>query len=356
MSPPIPPVGRDELDALDESHQVPRGELVFARPIEDDGRLAAIALVAFPQASALDIVLAIGGILAIIVLGALLLSRRLSRPLQRITLAAQRFGRGELSARAQLQRRDEIGAVGRAFDEMCDRVTRLMTAQQELMANVSHELRTPLSRIQVTVDLLTDGIAEKAQELLPEIAQDLVELERLIDDVMLVARLDLSRAGDSAAATPLRLASVYVDELLDRAAARFRAQHRSHELIVEVAPDLPELTADCVLLRRAIDNLVDNARKYSEPGRSIRVSAFAGGAGIIIEVADQGIGIDEADLDQVFTPFFRGDRSRSRATGGFGLGLVLARRVVEAHGGAIDVSSVPGASTTVRLELPAVEV
>jgi signal transduction histidine kinase len=109
---------------------------------------------------------------------------------------------------------------------------------------------------------------------------------------------------------------------------------------------------DSVLLRRAIYNLLDNARKYSEPGSTIRVSASARERGVTIAVADSGIGIDDADLKQVFTPFFRSDRSRARQTGGFGLGLALARRVVEAHGGMIEIMSSIGRGTTVVIKLP----
>jgi len=353
VTPPLKPLPSHELAELDAPRPVQRGDVFYAHPIRQDGRLVAVAIIGFPQRSLASIIVSAGIILGILVMIGLLFARHLARPLQRIATAAQRFGRGELSARAQISSDDEIGAVGRAFDEMADRVTHLMTAQQELMANVSHELQTPLSRMQVAVDLLTDGIADQAKELLPEIAQDLAELERLIDDVMMVARFDLSRADGRSTGTPLRKSNVCVDELVQKAASRFRTQHQSHELVVEVAPDLPELCADPVLLRRVVENLVDNARKYSEPGSVIRLAAFARGAGVAIEVSDHGIGMDADDLKQLFTPFFRSDRSRSRATGGVGLGLVLARRVVEAHRGTIDVESVPGQSTTVRLELPA---
>jgi signal transduction histidine kinase len=288
-----------------------------------------------------------------LLVAAIFFARHLAKPLQSIANAADRFGRGELSARTNVRRNDEIGVAAHAFDEMADRVTGLMRTQQELLANVSHELRTPLSRIHVAVDLLIDGVSDQAKELLPEIAHDLGELERLVDDVLEVARLDLSRSRNKTAGTPLRMETVSPADLLHKAAARFRSHHQSHQLVVETAPSLPSLSADAVLLRRVIDNLVDNARKYSEPGTVIRATAAATAGGVRIAVTDSGIGMEESDLKQVFTPFFRSDRSRSRATGGVGLGLVLARRIVEAHDGKIAITSTPGCGTTVTLDLPA---
>jgi signal transduction histidine kinase len=235
---------------------------------------------------------------------------------------------------------------------MADRVAELMGSQQELMANVSHELRTPLSRIQVAVDLVTDGKSEQVKDLVPDIAPDLAELERLLDDVMTVAKLDLSRSRAAGSVVPLRVQSVSLETLLREAVSRFRSQHPMRELAVEIDPDVPELSADSVLLRRVVDNLLENARKFSDHDTTIRLSARATEAGATIAIGDGGIGIDEADLPHVFTPFFRGDRSRSRATGGVGLGLALARRIVEAHGGTIDIASKPGHGTIVTLALP----
>jgi signal transduction histidine kinase len=122
--------------------------------------------------------------------------------------------------------------------------------------------------------------------------------------------------------------------------------------VVELAPDLPAIEGDAVLLRRALDNLLDNARKYSPPDAEIRVIAARRGGDAVIEVIDRGEGIAPSDLDRLFTPFFRADRSRARATGGVGLGLALARRIVEAHGGTLLARSAPGAGTTMSIALP----
>jgi signal transduction histidine kinase len=146
---------------------------------------------------------------------------------------------------------------------------------------------------------------------------------------------------------------VEAQALLDKAAARFRTARPSHTLEVSTEGALPALDADPMLLRRALDNLLDNAGKYSESGTRVRLSARPTDAGLQVEIQDEGIGIDPNDLPHLFTPFFRSDRSRARTTGGVGLGLALARRIVTAHGGTLTLESQPGAGTTARIVLPA---
>ncbi|ATB43286.1 two-component sensor histidine kinase [Cystobacter fuscus] len=282
----------------------------------------------------------------------LFFARTLAVPLQKLAAAARSLGEGNLSTRVGLRRRDELGQVSDAFDEMAERITHLLRSQKELLANVSHELRTPLARIRVALDLANEGDAVLARESLADIAEDLGELERLVDDVLTTARLDLTTTQTPGATPPLRLERVETRALMDKAAARFRASRPEHTLDVRMDSTLPELEADPVLLRRALDNLLDNAGKYSEPHTTVRLSARRTDHGLEVEVADQGIGIDAKDMEQLFTPFFRSDRSRARRTGGVGLGLALARRIVVAHGGSLSLESQPGQGTTARVQLP----
>jgi two-component system, OmpR family, sensor kinase len=122
-----------------------------------------------------------------------------------------------------------------------------------------------------------------------------------------------------------------------------------------VQEPLPALDADPALLRRVLDNLLDNARKYSDDGAPVTLTARARAGDLDVEVRDRGIGMEAADVARLFTPFFRTDASRARGTGGVGLGLALARRVVEAHGGRISAESAPGAGTRIRFSVPAAE-
>jgi signal transduction histidine kinase len=190
---------------------------------------------------------------------------------------------------------------------------------------------------------------------LGEIAQDLVELERIVDDVLASARLALDASAPGTAPRMLvRAEHVDTPALLERSVARFRAAHPERPLSVKIDEKLPGISADAVLIRRVVDNLLDNAHKYTEAAaESIALEAWADGEDVVIEVQDHGIGIDQTDLGRLFEPFFRADRSRTRATGGLGLGLALARRVVDAHKGTIAFTSQLGKGTTARITLPA---
>ncbi|MFO0593173.1 MAG: HAMP domain-containing sensor histidine kinase [Polyangiaceae bacterium] len=293
-------------------------------------------------------------VLLVVAVSSLLMTWSFTGPLRRMSRAAQAFGQGDLSARSAVARRDELGEVSRAFDEMAERVTALLRAEKELLANVSHELRTPLTRIRIALDIAAEGDADAARESLADIAGDLDELERLISDILTAARLDLGEGESATGTLPLRKQRIDVAEMLDSAASRFRASHPDRPLDAEVAPNLPAIEADPVLLRRVVDNLLENAHKYTErKGASVSLTARREAASVRIEVADRGIGIAAADLPKIFRPFFRADRSRTRATGGLGLGLALAKRIVEAHDGEIHVESKLDEGTKVCVTLPA---
>ncbi|HEU4411288.1 MAG TPA: HAMP domain-containing sensor histidine kinase [Polyangiaceae bacterium] len=357
VEPPFGPAPAAERGAL------ARGEVLALAPgavfaagcFDPGGRLVAYGVglrspPRFALAGSTAIFFAVLGALA---LASVPLARSVSAPLERLSAAARAFGRGDLRARAGLRRRDEIGDLAVAFDEMADRIEALLRAEKELLANVSHELRTPLSRTRVVLELADAGDADAARAYLPEIAHDLGELERIVEDVMTAARLDLAAGRAGAGAPPLHLREVPFGGLLDAAASKFRETRPDRRLVVEAAPGLPTVLADPVLVRRALDNLLDNAGKYSSPPSAVELRARPEGGLVVVEVRDAGIGIDEADLPRLFAPFFRTDRSRARETGGIGLGLALTRRIVEAHGGAVRVESRPGVGTTVTLTLPA---
>jgi signal transduction histidine kinase len=291
----------------------------------------------------------LAAVLVVLAIGSYPTARSIAAPLERLTAAARRLGEGDLSARAGLRARGEVGELARAFDEMAGRLERLVRAERELLANVSHELRTPMARIRVALELAAEGDHEKARRYLAEIGDDLAELDALVEEILATARL----SGAGPAVLPVHRARVELGALLGEVAARFRAADPERPLALEVATGLPPLEADAPLLRRLVDNLLDNARKYSEPGTPVELSAREAPGAVVVEVRDRGIGVDPADLPHLFTPFFRTDRSRARGTGGVGLGLTLARRIAEAHGGTISAESRPGEGTTIRVVLPA---
>jgi signal transduction histidine kinase len=277
--------------------------------------------------------------------------RGITSPLERLTAAVRRFGGGELSARTGIDRNDEVGDLARAFDDMAARIERLVRSEKEFLANVSHELRTPLARVRVALEIASEGDEAKARACLREIAADLEELERLVQDVLTAARLDLARGRSGREVAALRRVALEAASLVEQAAERFRSLHPGRRLVVEASAALPRIDADPALLRRALDNLLDNACAYSDADQPVALRARTEGALLVIEVQDRGIGIAPEDQARLFTPFFRADRSRARNTGGVGLGLALAREIVAAHGGTIEVDSKPGEGAVFRLRL-----
>ena len=339
----LPPPTEDELGALSGSD---KWVLEYRRIIvrSDDGKMIGVYVpdhMGFPW----GFVLPLGaGVLLVVGLATLWFSRRLVRPLDSLALAAQKFGAGDTSSRARLVRDDELGDVGKAFDDMADRTSALISSQRQLMADVSHELRTPLARIRVALELAAED-PTAAKDVLSDVGTDLDEIDQLIADILTTARLDADHA-------PVAREPISVGELTDRAANRFTARHPDRKLEKTVDDAERAIECDPVLLRRALDNLLDNAAKYSEADKPITLTVHPNDTEVDFEIADKGIGMTKDELERAGTPFWRADTSRARRTGGVGLGLALARRIARAHGGDISLHSAPGRGTTVRLHVP----
>lgn len=335
-----------------------RGELTMLPTtivvvLRDDAGLVGYGLVRLrPPAPPRPGLSAIAVVLAVLAAVSLLLARRLLVPLRRLMQAAQAFGSGGVHARVGIPPRGALGHLGQVFDEMAGRVAELLQSQRELLANVSHELRTPLSRLRVALELAAESDGETARAELRLAEEDLGQLERMVEDVLSAASLDLASLRPGTNPGVLKQRRLDVAALADRTVRRF-ATTWSERRITFAAADRPLLVdGDAELLRRALDNLLDNARKYSETSAPIHVDAALEGDDVTITVTDAGVGIDAADQALVFTPFFRADRSRRRATGGVGLGLTLVDRIARAHGGSAELESEPGRGTRVTLRLP----
>ncbi len=279
--------------------------------------------------------------------------RWLSRPVEIVADATRRFGQGELGHRivipprverwmrrrrgqARAQRHepvDELYGLAVAWNDMADRIERLIVAQKELLANVSHELRSPLARMRVALELVPKSAVSSPEvhARLAEVERDLADLDRLIDDVLTTSRLDvMGTSGFSARLELTSLAGLFED-LGIRAAADPRFVGKP--ITVSIDPGFEPVVVDPALLRRALWNLLENAAKYGSP--PIEVHVDVDGAAVIISVEDHGPGIPPADRERIFEAFQRGDRARTPGgePGGFGLGLTLARRVAEVHRG-----------------------
>ena len=276
---------------------------------------------------------------------AALLARRISRPLERLTAAVRRLGTGDLAARAPLDqqtwwrprspsRGDELAELTQAFNDMAERIERLIAGQNELMANVSHELRSPLTRIRVALELLPRD--EEADARLHDVEADLDELERLIEDVLTTARLD-------ATGLPPHPSRMDARQVMADLAERASRDPATAGLTVSLGGSASvECVADPALLRRAVWNLIENAAKYGAP--PITLAAEREGSDVVLSVTDEGAGIPPEERERVLAPFYRLDKARTPEgpTHGFGLGLTLAHRVAEVHGGRIVIGPANG--------------
>jgi signal transduction histidine kinase len=340
-----PPTSR-ELKTLRDEKWVLAWRRIVVR--SDDSRMIGVYVPntpGFPWGFVLPLS---AGVLLVVGAATLWFSRRLVKPLDTLAATARQFGAGDTDARARLTRDDELGDVGRAFDDMADRTAALLSSQRQLMADVSHELRTPLARIRVALELAAeDPVA--AKDVLTDVGTDLDEIDQLIEDILTTARLDADHAS-------VKREPISVGELADRATKRFSVRHPNRKLEHSVDDAERAIECDPVLLRRALDNLLDNAAKYSEASAPVSFTVHPNGKSVEFEIVDQGVGMTKDELERAGTPFWRADGSRARKTGGVGLGLALARRIARAHGGEVSLVSAPGRGTTARLQIPLEEV
>lgn len=288
--------------------------------------------------------LAAGGVA--LVMGSILFFQ-IIRPLHSLSAAARGIAQGDLSWRAWVGDKDEVGQVALTFNQMADTLQRYAIDRRNTIADIAHELRTPLSVIQGNLEAMLDGVLSPTPEELASLHQEALLLNRLITDLR---TLSLAEAGQ------LRLEKRAVDagELIRQVVERMslRAQEKNITLDAEATEGLPEIQADPERLTQAVTNLVDNALRYTPPGTRVTVSAQLVPGGLELSVADTGPGIQPEDLPHVFDRFWRAEKSRNRETGGSGLGLAIVKQLVEAHSGRVRVESQPGAGAQFRIQLP----
>lgn len=323
----------------------------------EQGQLAAFVVVSVqgPRSPLLHASLTYIGILTLLGIGSVPIARWIVRPLQRLTEATRKLGHGNFHARADAARKDEFGDLARAFNAMADSVESLRRTEKEMLANVSHELRTPLARIRVLLELAEDDVPTVAQRYLTDISEDLTQLEQILADVITTTKLDLAAENPQYPYPPLRLTPLHVGELAHAIAAKFEREHPNRTVVKQLQCNAM-LMADRVMLTHALGNILDNAQKYSSAPEAIEIASHLEQPHIVLTVKDHGIGISSEDLPNIFTPFFRADVSRTRSTGGVGLGLALTKRLIEDHGGSIQVESEVGKYTVVTVRLPAIQV
>lgn len=278
-------------------------------------------------------------ILIAVVLSAHAVLKRLLQPLRALNDGVARLSAGELDVVLPNRTRDEFGALTDAFNQMVGRVRNMIRARDELLIDVSHELRSPLTRLKVALELAGDG------EMKARMAVDLAEMEIMIGELLELERL---RDGQGIKASRQNLMP-----LIGELAEHFRNRPPG----VRVLSTSPHVEADIdeQRVRTVLRNLLENAAKYSLPTSApIEISVAQNGDAVVIRVTDDGLGIREKDVERVFEPFFRVDRSRSKSTGGYGLGLSICKKVMEAHGGSIAVERHSERGTSFVLTFPKV--
>lgn len=276
-----------------------------------------------------------------------LMSRRALRSVSALTFAARRMGAGDLTQRVDAGGRDEIGELSRTFNGMADALERAERQRRHLVADVAHELRTPLSNVQGYVEALRDGVLEPDAQTLATIHQQVLYLSELVEDLRLLADTE---AGDFT----LHRERGSLDDALRECVegVRARAEAKGVALASRLPASAPEMSFDRTRLAQVVGNLLDNAIRHTPPGGSVTVEMDVGADAATVSIRDTGEGIPEEQLPFVFDRFYRVDPSRSRITGGAGLGLTIARQLVEAHGGTIRAESTPGQGAVFVIDLP----
>ncbi len=259
----------------------------------------------------------------------------------------RRLGRGDLSQRVSASTRDEVGQLGRTFNSMAEGLERAEQQRRNLMADVAHELRTPLTNVQGYLEAVKDGLLQPDVDTIETILQQVLYLTRLVEDLRLLA---LAEAG----ALRVEVEPDSLGDLLQRSveAIRPRAQSRGVALSLDLPSGLPLVEMDRTRIAQVVGNLLENAIVHTPEGGQVTVVAVADARSARVTVADSGEGVPPEELSRIFERFHRADPSRSRATGGAGLGLTIAKQLVEAHGGTIRAESGPGPGSRFIFELP----
>ena len=296
--------------------------------------------------------LLLGGSLAIgiALLLTFVLSRRMTSPIEVLAKAARRLGHGDLSQRVRLQGESEVTALAEAFNSMAADLEYAEQLRRNMVADVAHELRTPLSNIQGYLEAIRDGVVEPDAAAIRSLSEETYLLSRLVNELQ---ELSLAEAGE--------LKLVYqaedITNLVKQAVTPWQPQLTAGEisLSLELPDNLPLVTIDWQRVNEVLHNLLKNAVAHTPKGGAINVAAGAKGKWVEVSVSDTGEGIPAEDLPHIFERFYRVDKSRARATGGSGLGLTIAKRLIEAHGGTIAVQSKLGEGSRFSFTLPVAE-
>jgi signal transduction histidine kinase len=275
------------------------------------------------------------------------LARGMTKPLRDMARAAGGMARGDYTQRVETRSRDEVGQLAVAFNRMSSQLADLEQLRRQLVADVSHELKTPISALRAHLENVLDGVEEPDPETLQVMLQQSERLGALVDQLLELSRLE---SGD----LPLDREPVRLQPLVRRVVSEVEVARSEGGVHVDnrVPEDLEPVLADEGRLHQVLFNLLDNAVRFSPEGGEVVVSAKRENGHLEVRVADAGPGISSEHLPRVFERFYRVDPARSRAGGGTGIGLAIARSVIEAHGGHIRAESQVGRGSEFVFDLP----
>lgn len=325
-----------EVDGRVVGYAVPTGEMPELDPREER----------YMQRTNLALLYAALGATAIALLLGLYLARTLTRPLGELRRAIQGMSDGQLEQRVEINTQDELGQLGEAFNQMSARLSQVVQQRRQITADIAHDLRTPLTVISGYVEALRDSVLQPSPQRFETIHTEVQHLQRLVEDLR---TLSLADAGELS----LQLAPVNTRHLLERLAVAYaqKAENQAVELQVQAPPQLPLIHADEERLVEVLGNLVSNALRHTPAGGKIVLAAEPHHAGVELRVEDSGEGIPAQALPFVFDRFYRVDPARAQQEDESGLGLAIARSIVEAHGGRIAAESQLGKGSTFRVWL-----
>jgi two-component system sensor histidine kinase BaeS len=286
------------------------------------------------------------GLIVVAMFGTALIARQVSRPVRRLTLASRLLAGGHFTVRVPARGRSELARLTESFNNMAEAVQRSEERQRRLIADVAHEMRTPLSNLRGYLEGLSDGVVEPSRELFASLHEETLLQRRILDDLQVLAQAEAGDLNYARSATDLA-------DLVATGATAHRAVAAEAGIALTVdAPHAVWTQADPDRLRQVLGNLLSNAIRYTDQGGHVLLKVRAEGGDAVLTVQDTGVGIAPGDLPRVFDRFWRADPARQRATGGTGLGLTIAHRIVTDHGGRIEVTSRPHIGSTFAVYLP----
>jgi len=262
------------------------------------------------------------------------LTRKALQPLSQMTEVTRRIAAGDYAARVKTTSVDEVGRLGEAFNQMADSLEQVETLRRTMVSDLGHELRTPLTNIRGYLEGLSDEVVPPSRETYQILEQEILRLVRLVESLQQLTQADAARAF-------LKREPINLADMVDQVLAMNRAEFESRE--IHVKTDFPmgvgETIGDRDRMFQVLRNLIENAWQYTPAGGQFRIAATRGESGVRVEFVNNATAVSPDDLSHIFERFFRADKSRSRDSGGAGIGLSIVKELIEAHGGTVGADS-----------------